>query len=78
MMEFEGTRDFRRGSLDRYTMDWYKTNTMRKSAPAFILPIQLAIHLSKKFDKRANRIIQEILHEYGYLYLIQVRTSFLR
>ena len=77
MMEFEGTRDFRKGLLNRYTMDWYKVNASRKSAPAFILPFQTAIHLAKKFDERANRVIQDILHEYGYLYLIQVRTFFL-
>ena len=76
MMELEGTRDFRRGFLDRYTMDWFKIHTMRKTAPAFILPTQAGIHLAKKFDERVNKIIRDIQYECAYIFNAQVRNSF--
>ena len=60
MVEFENTRDFRKRSLIYSTMVWYKINAMWISAPVFILPIQITIHIEKIFDKRANRINQEI------------------
>ena len=75
-MEFEGTRDMKKGLLDRYTIDWYKMNAVRKMGPPYILPFQIAIHLAKKFDERANKIIQDILNEYGYFYTIRVRNLF--
>ena len=75
MDEVESSRDFKKGLLDRYNMDWFKIYTMRKTAPAFILPVQAGIHLSKKFDEQANKIIQNILNEYGYMYTVQVRNS---
>lgn len=76
IMEFQATREFKKGSLDSCTKDWYMINTMRKSAPGFMLPFQIAIHLAKNFDERANRIIQHIIYEIGYLYLVQVRRFF--
>ena len=78
MGEFESSRDFKKGLLERYNMNWFRVHTMRKTAPAFILPIQAGIHLAKKFDERANKIIRDIEHEYAYMFTVQVRNSFPR